>query len=184
MTLDYTILEEVQITMLPYVKEMLRDLSEHNHKPKKTAPTPAGEHLFKANDDKTQLDEKRAKIFHTVVAKALFATKRARPDIHTVVAFLTTRVRGPDEDDWKNLLRLMHYLRGTAQLPLTLRADGTNLVKWWVDASYATHPNMRSHTGGTHSLGKGSVVSTSTKQKINTKSSTEAELVRIMWFEN
>ena len=37
----------------------------------------------------------------------------------------------------------------------------------------------RSHTGGTLSLGKGSVYSTSTRQKINTKSSTEAELVAV-----
>lgn len=34
---------------------------------------------------------------------------------------------------------------------------------------------MRSHTGGTLSLGKGSLYSASTLQKINTKSSTEAE---------
>jgi len=47
----------------------------------------------------------------------------------------------------------------------------------WVDAAFAVHNDMRSHTGATMSLGKGSVYSTSTKQKINTKSSTEAELV-------
>ncbi len=38
---------------------------------------------------------------------------------------------------------------------------------------------MRSHTVATISLGKGSVYSISTKQKINTKSSTEAELVGV-----
>jgi hypothetical protein len=38
---------------------------------------------------------------------------------------------------------------------------------------------MKSHTGGTLSLGKGSVYLTSTKQKLNTKSSTEAELVGV-----
>jgi hypothetical protein len=38
---------------------------------------------------------------------------------------------------------------------------------------------MRSHTGGTMSMGTGAVYSTSKKQKLNTKSSTEAELVGI-----
>jgi hypothetical protein len=52
-------------------------------------------------------------------------------------------------------------------------------VKWWIDASFAVHPDMRSHTGNTMSLGKGSVYSTSKKQRINTKSSTEAELVGV-----
>eukprot|EP00957_Ditylum_brightwellii_P101519 7736398-Ditylum_brightwellii.AAC.1 len=36
---------------------------------------------------------------------------------------------------------------------------------------------MRSHTGATMTLGKGSPYSISRKQKINTRSSTEAELV-------
>ena len=72
-------------------------------------------------------------MFHTFVAKALFDTKKSRPDIHTAVAFLTTRVWGPNEDDWKKLLRLMQYLRNTTGMPSTLRADSTNIVKWWVD---------------------------------------------------
>eukprot|EP00978_Attheya_sp_CCMP212_P034632 scaffold146129_cov35-Attheya_sp.AAC.1 len=62
-------------------------------------------------------------------------------------------------------------------MPLVLEGDNMRILKWWVDASYAVHPDMRSHTGGTLSLGKGSVYSTSTRQKLNTKSSTEAELV-------
>ena len=53
------------------------------------------------------------------------------------------------------------------------------VIQWWVDASFATHPNCRSHTGATLSFGKGSVYSMSSKQKLNTRSSTEAELVGI-----
>ena len=62
---------------------------------------------------------------------------------------------------------------------MTLEADPDGIIKWWVDASYAVHPNMRSHTGATFTLGKGSPYSISTKQKINTRSSTEAELVGV-----
>ena len=49
----------------------------------------------------------------------------------------------------------------------------------WVDASYAVHPNMRSHTGGALSFGTGILHGKSSKQKLNTKSSTEAELVAV-----
>ena len=49
----------------------------------------------------------------------------------------------------------------------------------WVDASYAIHDNMRSHTGGMMSFGIGALHTKSTKQKLNTKSSTEAELVGV-----
>lgn len=71
----------------------------------------------------------------------------------------------------------MKYLNGTKELCTTLRADDTNIVKWYGDAAFAVHPNMRSHTGGTMTMGKGSIINISTKQKLNTKSSTEAELV-------
>ena len=91
-----------------------------------------------------------------------------------------TRVRNPDEDNWKKLRRLLGYLKRTIKLPLILRADGVNVLKWWVDASYASYDNMREHTGGIMSIGKdggGSIISISKKQKLKTKSSTEAELI-------
>ena len=62
---------------------------------------------------------------------------------------------------------------------LTLEADSGNVISWWIDASYVVHPNMRSHTGATMSMGKGCSISLSTKQKINTRSSTEAEIVGV-----
>eukprot|EP00980_Cylindrotheca_fusiformis_P020849 scaffold7838_cov89-Cylindrotheca_fusiformis.AAC.1 len=54
-----------------------------------------------------------------------------------------------------------------------------NAIQWWVDASYGVHPDLRSHTGATMMMGKGSLYSKSMKQKINTRSSTEAELVGV-----
>ena len=71
----------------------------------------------------------------------------------------------------------MRYLLGTKELPLILSADSTNIVKWWVDGSYGIHPDARSQTGGTASLGKSSFMSTSIKQRLNTIISTETELV-------
>jgi len=64
-------------------------------------------------------------------------------------------------------------------LPLTLEADGTMTIKWWVDASYGVHEDCKGHTGGTMTLGKGHPYSASTKQKLNTRSSTEAELIGV-----
>jgi hypothetical protein len=130
------------------------------------------------NPKAESLDVKTAELFHTQVAKLLYLCKRARPDIHTAVAFLTTRVIKPDVDDYGKLRRVMQYLRNTRELPLTL--EGVHgKVQWWVDASFAVHPDMRSHTGVIMSLGKGTAYSMSTRQKINTKSSTEAELVGV-----
>lgn len=136
------------------------------------ATTPAANH-----PTSTPLNEAQAQLFHHLTAQLLFLSKRARPDIQTAVAFLTTRVKHPDIDDYKKLARVIKYLRGSRELCVTLEATDMNVVKWWVDGSYAVHPDMRSHTGGTMSLGKGSIYSTSIRQKLTTKSSTEAELV-------
>jgi hypothetical protein len=93
------------------------------------------------------------------------------------VAFLSTCVTAPDVDDYKKLSRVMKYLRGTRDIILTLEADDMHVLKWWVDGAYAVHDDMRSHTGAVMSMGKGAAYATSIKQKLNTKSSTEAELV-------
>ena len=82
----------------------------------------------------------------------------------------------------------MHYLKSTKDDVLTLKTDGTRIIKWHVDALFAVHNDFRSHTGGVMTLGSGAIQTISTKQKVNTKSSTEAELVsidvvisKIMW---
>ena len=62
---------------------------------------------------------------------------------------------------------------------MTLEADDNIDIKWWIDASFAMHPDMKSHMGGMMSFGKGSVYSMSWKQRINTKSSTEAEIIGV-----
>jgi hypothetical protein len=97
--------------------------------------------------------------------------------MQTAVAFLCTQVKEPTQDDDNKLARAIKYLRSTKDLVLRLRADNLNIMKWWVDASFAVHKDMKSHTGGVMSMGSGAVYASSQKQKLNTKSSTEAELV-------
>jgi hypothetical protein len=176
MTIDYSTEGKVMIRMEDYVENMLEETPEDMDG---VAATPAGEHLFQVDHEAAQLDNAGSDLFHSITAKLLFLCKRARPDIQTPIAFLCTRVKGPDVDDYKKLQRVVRYLRGSKQLCLTLEADDLQILKWWVDASFGVHSDMRSHTGGTMSMGKGSVYSTSTRQKLNTKSSTEAELVGV-----
>jgi hypothetical protein len=73
----------------------------------------------------------------------------------------------------------MEYLRGDRDRPLILSCDNEGVLMWYVDASFAVHPNMRGHTGGCLTMGCGFHILVSTKQKLNTKSSTESELVGV-----
>ena len=93
--------------------------------------------------------------------------------------FLSTRVKAPTDQDWKKLVRLMSFLKTTKNDILTLEANDEQSNEYWIDAAFAVHPDYKSHTGAMQSLGKGVVSSISSKQKVNSRSSTEAELIRI-----
>ncbi len=175
MTLDYSVQGEVKVDMTDYVKEMIEDFPEElNGK----VATVANEQLFDTSRGK-KLGPARQELLHALVAKALFLTMRSRPDIRLAVAFLCTRVLEPTTYDWFKLQRMMNFLYKTQTECLTLALDGSFNPKWSIDAAFAVHPDGRSHSGMTMSMGKGAITSLSRKQKLNTRSSTEAELVAV-----
>jgi hypothetical protein len=89
------------------------------------------------------------------------------------VGFLCKRVSKSTIDDEKKPKGLLEYVKGTFKLNYVLGAVDLQ----WVDVSYVVHEDMKSHTGGVTSFGTGGLLGKSTKQKLNTKSATEAELV-------
>jgi hypothetical protein len=140
---------------------------------------PAVDHLFTIRDEKEAkpLDKEQALAFHHTVAQLLFMATRVRQDIQTAVAFLTTRVKSPDKDDWGKLKRVMKYLNGTKYLKLQLSVDDSGLLKWFVDASHNTHWDCKGHGRAMFTMGKGAAMSYSRKVKLNLRSSTKTELL-------
>jgi hypothetical protein len=110
MTLDYTTTGQVKITMFDYVQEIIDAFDEADPSASGIKTSAAPEDLFKINENSPKLESTLATAFHTLVAKILYCTKRARPDTSTAIAFLTTRVREPDVEDWAKLSHLMQYL--------------------------------------------------------------------------
>ncbi len=141
MTLDFATSKIVKVTMLKYVDEIIgswdKACCELNDEYKavsgcKRIATAAQDNLFKVDEDVVKLDQARAKAFHNITAKGIYVTKRARPDIFLSIAFLTTRVKGPDIEDWRKLCHLVEYLRSRRELPLILAANGTGVLSWYV----------------------------------------------------
>ena len=174
MTLDFSQDSKVVVTMFDFLEGLFDALpAEFDGE----AVTPAADHLFQVNEDAEKLPEDKAMLFHHFTMKLMFLVKRARPDGLLAIAFLCTRVKAPDVDDWKKLIRVCQYFRATKDLPLTLNADDSHVIKWWIDAAFAVHPDFKSHGGAVMSLGGGAAYSASNKTKINSRSSTEAELI-------
>ena len=168
--------EKFEVTMKEYLNESIEAFPEEIVK---SARTPAKGDLFSEDEgeNKVILKDDEAEVFHHIVAKLLYVAKRARPDIDLTILFLCTRVAQPTKGDKDKLKRLLEYVKGTINMNRIISMSGSEMLQTWVDASYAVHRDMRSHTGGTMSLGHGTFHHRSAKQKLNTKSSTEAELV-------
>ena len=175
MSLDFSESGVMKVDMVEYVTDMVKDFPDNL--PKKKVMCPWTDKMFRINENSKPLDEKCKEIFHTFTIKGMFVCKHARQDIQLGICFLATQVWEPTEQDWAKLVRLMAYLHDTKSLMLCLIADEFGNVYWWVDASPAVYPDYKSHTGAVMSMGKGAVSSLSTKQKVNTCSSTEAEFV-------
>jgi hypothetical protein len=174
LTLDFTTPRKVRITAEGFVDDLLKSCNVSG-----TAKTPSLTDLFDIDYSSPLLSEEERKKFHTTVAKCLYLSKRTRPDIMLTVSFLVTRVASATLQDQAKLHRLLRYINGTRQLGLTLSASERLFVHCFIDASYGTHSDYKSHTGSSTTLGEGSIESVSSKQKLVSKSSAEAELISL-----
>ena len=177
MLLDFRTDGKVKIRMDEYVQDMLDEFPIKFDESVKQE-TPAANDLLDAGRGEL-LPDKEREVFHSFVAKGLFLSKRARLDIHPTISVLSTRVRKPNQSDWKKCVRMMRYLHSTKKWHKTLRADSLKIIKHYVDASFAVHPDFKSHTGSSMTMGDGAMLVKSGKQKLNSRSSTEAELIGV-----
>ena len=77
----------------------------------------------------------------------MFLDKRVIPDIYQTVVVLSTRVKEPNETDWKKLAIMEKLLNGTNKKYLTLIADDLKVIKGYVGAMFSVNPDFKSHTG-------------------------------------
>ena len=144
----------------------------------KVATTPAADHLLEHRDLPILPDDQQ-QLLRSGVAKLLFLSINTRPDISLPVNWLCTRIQKFDDDDLKKFNRILLYLNGTRELQLILKCNqDLPMIHIFADAAYGIRPIDRlSQTGVCVKLGDATIVARSGKQKLVTKSNTEAELV-------
>ncbi len=142
---------------------------------------PATTTLFDIDASSPHLDPVKKALFHSTVALLRYIADCARPDLHPVPSFLASRVLCPTDQDWKKLIKCAKYLHSTKHLHLTLRPSAGVLLVAYVDAAFGVYhsTDYRSTTGAALQLNGNTVWTKSTKQKLNAKSSTEAELIAV-----
>ena len=187
MTFDFSDDGKCKVTMDGYIQELLKEYCNITG----VVATPATNELFNVKENSPQLNCSEKEFYHALTAKLLYLGKRVRPDILTAVSYLVKKVQSPSEDDMKKLHRIVKYIRGTNEFGIAIEANKALTVIAYVDASYAVHGDCKSHTGTVIGIGRGPIYCKSASQKLNTKSSTEAELVglsdstaQIIWTRN
>ena len=97
--------------------------------------------------------------------------------MQTAIAFSCTEVKEPNMNDWKKLIESLSHLKKTKDEKQTLKTDETHMIRLCANAAFAMHEDFESHTDESMTMRTGAVSMVLTKQKLNTKSFTEAELV-------
>ena len=175
MDMEFTKEGTLKVSMILYLQNVIANFPEVITG---KAATPAMDYLFNVQDDKEArlLDKEQAVAFHHMVAQVLFMSTRAWRDIQTAVAFLTTRMKAPDEDAWGKLKWVLKFLNGMRPLKLTV-----SIITWDCQNGTLLGPTMCTGTVenmvALFTMGKGGVSSYSRKIKLNSKSLTEMELV-------
>ena len=171
---DFRTVGQVTLSMDGYVRDIVS-----KYKITKKCLTPATDNLFKCDPHSPKLSKAKQEEFHSLVMTLYYLAKRIRGDILTAVSFCASRVQSPTTEDEQKLDRILSYLLKTQHQHLVLCIGEKLEIRAFVDASFGLYEDGKSVTGTVILLGNASIYVKSGKQKIVTKSSTEAELVAI-----
>jgi hypothetical protein len=74
---------------------------------------------------------------------------------------------------------VLNYLKNTLNYCFPITCTDISKLVWYIDGSYASHEDMRGQSGSVLVTGECAVLFRSNKQKVNTRSSTETELIAV-----
>ena len=156
-----------------YIKDIIE-----KYRPDKQYTTPHDDKLFNRPESEKSSNPVDITTYLSILMKLMFLATRTRPDTLTTVCALSTKCRDPNEADMKRLYRVIGYLDNTINLGLTCHVTDLSLHAY-MDASWACHADLKGHSGIMITIGHYGfpILCKSTKQKVVTRSSTEAELV-------
>jgi len=119
----------------------------------------------------------------------MYVARLTRPDVVLATAYLATKAQHPKEGDYKAALRIISYLHGTTSHGIVVNCRELKF-HLHCDASWASHHDG-SHTGWVLKLGDSFLGSKSSKQRVGSPSSTDAEIIstvdglkNLKWLDN
>lgn len=145
----------------------------------KSRETPAPSTVTSSTKD--DLDQPFDKIkFMQLLGRLNWINGASRPDPSYPINQLAKKSQNPTRRDYHNLLNVVKYLKGTADLCIEYRQQPSLTLLAFSDASYASIDSIKSVSGGVIMLSGGPIYWCSHVQDTIALSSTEAEMVAVV----
>ena len=139
----------------------------------KSQPTPMISSLRLTKDGSTAVPDPT--VYRSTVGALQYLTI-TRPELAFSVNKVCQFMHAPQEHHWKAVKRILRYVAGTTAHGLHLHPSSTSSIMGFSDADWATDlDDRRSTTGYCVYLGKNLISWSSQKQKVVSRSTTEAE---------
>lgn len=168
---------DVRLRQMGYINELL---TFYEIDPSAREDSPCNGNIMEASKPDEEIADPT--VFKSALMKLMFLSTRTRPDIAFAVSALSSRSVTPKKSDMNRLHKIFRYLNGTKEAYMTFKAGGRVSLSAFVDASFMTHFDMKSHTGYcifADEMGSAGIVYRSLKQKTVSNSSTEAEIIAL-----
>ena len=165
----------ISLSQTNYLSKIVEDFEQHDQLYHVDCPSTDGLFADTTGHD-PPCDKTR---FLSILMSLMYAATRTRPDILKEITFLATRINQPLLSDWKKLVRIISYLKCHPNKALRFTERINHNLEIYADASFKVHNDTSGHTGIIIKLFGNIIFFKSGKQKIVTKSSTEAELVAL-----
>jgi hypothetical protein len=127
------------------------------------------------------LEEDKLRMYLSLTMSLMYIARLTRPDTLLPVAYLASRSHVATPTDFKKLLKVLRYLKGTKTKGITIKCSDLQLYAH-CDASSNVHSDGKGHTGYFISLGSthSYVHAKSGKQRITGTSSTDCEIFALV----
>jgi len=178
----------IEIDQITYINKII-DEFESKYGIVKESNYPSNGNLFNKTDQyessygqdppKINIPKDIKTDYISILMSLMYVAIRTRLDILKEVTYLTTFVNDPSATEWYKLYKVIGYLKKYSKLSLVFTSNESNKLEIYADASYRVHENTAGHSGIIIRLYGNTIFGKSNKQKIITKSSTEAELIAL-----
>ena len=129
-----------------------------------------------------EVDKELCKRYRSLLMSLFYIARLTRHDILHHISALSTFSASPQIGHMTALMTILHYLYETKDFKINIHAEQDINMVCYVDASWASHRDGKSHSGMVIKMGRTTICAYSRKQQLLGKSSAEAELIAISDF--